>query len=328
MVLLTRLILLLACVVGPVWIAHAGEVFPEGAQLEKLWNEGSFTEGVAVDFNGAVFFSDITAGEAPGRVLRFDPQTKETTVYCANSGQSNGLMFDRTGRLLAACGANHGRRSLAEIRPNGSVDDLVTKFNGKNFNSPNDLVIHPQGWVYFSDPRYVGDEPIELDLMNVFRFDSATGKVTRATAEISKPNGLIISPDGKTLYAAETNNGSNFGKRAGEVRMALHALPIREDGTLGAPSLIAKFTERGGIDGMTVDSQGRIYGAYRDTERFGILVLSPEGKEIDFLPTPELPTNCCFGRDKELGTLYMTVGTGLYRISTSASGYHSIKTEK
>ncbi len=325
MVLLTRFVLLLACVGVTTGLTHAGEVFPETARLEQLWNEGSFTEGVAVDFSGMVFFSDITAGEAPGRVLQFDPQTQKTLVYCANSGQSNGLMFDRTGRLLAACGANHGRRSLAEVLPDGSVHDLVTKFDGKNLNSPNDLVIHPRGWVYFSDPRYVGEEPIELDLMNVFHFDPASGQVTRATAEISKPNGLIISPDGKTLYVAETNNGSNFGKHAGAVRMALHALPIHSDGTLGGPKLLAKFSARGGIDGMTVDSQGRIYGAFRDSERFGILVLSPEGQEIDFLPTPELPTNCCFGRGQELGTLYLTVGTGLYRISTSADGYHSVQ---
>lgn len=311
---------LLCCVTG-----QAGEVFPDGQSPEKLWNEGTFTEGVASSKDGTIYFSDISQGDKPGRVLKFDPATRQTSVYCPDSGQSNGLMFDSAGRLLAACGANHGRRGLAEILTDGTVKDLVSHIDGKHFNAPNDLVIHQSGKIYFSDPRYVGDEPIELDLMWVFMYDPVSNKTLRATSEVTKPNGVIVSPDGKTLYVAETNNGSPaFGKQAADPRMSLNAFAIKDDGTLGAKKVLAEFDPAGGIDGMTVDSRGRIYGAFRNPQRFGIIVFNPEGKEIDFLPTPELPTNCCFGRGDEAGILYMTVGTGLYRIATKATGHHSV----
>ena len=83
----------------------------------------------------------------------------------------------------------------------------MDRFEGKKFNAPNDLVVHPRGWVYFTDPRYVGKEPLELDHMSVFRYDPKTKTVHRATTDISKPNGTVVSPDGKTLYVAETDNG-------------------------------------------------------------------------------------------------------------------------
>ncbi|MCA9043188.1 MAG: SMP-30/gluconolactonase/LRE family protein [Planctomycetaceae bacterium] len=307
-------------------LAHAGDIFGENPELEQLWNEGTFTEGVAVAKDGRVYFSDISRGDEPGRVLRFDPATSKTDVYCADSGQSNGLMFDKSGRLLAACGANHGRRALCVIGEGGKVEELVTNVDGQHFNSPNDLVVHPRGFVFFSDPRYVGDEPIEFDLMWVFRFNPATGKAVRAAAEVTKPNGVIISPDGKTLYVAETNNGSpQFGERAKEPKMALHAYTIGEGGELENHRQLVEFDPAGGIDGMTMDTQGRIYAAFRNPERFGIKVINSEGKELDFLPTPDLPTNCCFGRNQDSGTLYLTIGTGLYRIKTDSTGFHTVK---
>ncbi|MCA9032999.1 MAG: SMP-30/gluconolactonase/LRE family protein, partial [Planctomycetaceae bacterium] len=243
-----------------------------------------------------------------------------------DSGQSNGLMFDKSGRLLAACGANHGRRALCVIGEGGKVEELVTNVDGQHFNSPNDLVVHPRGFVFFSDPRYVGEEPIEFDQMWVFRFDFSTGKAVRATAEVTKPNGVIVSPDGNTLYVAETNNGSpQFGERAKEPKMALHAFTIGKGGSLINHRKLVEFDPAGGIDGMTMDTQGRIYAAFRNPDRFGIKVINSEGKELDFLATPDLPTNCCFGRDQDSGTLYLTIGTGLYRIKTDSTGFHTVE---
>ncbi|HUG94269.1 MAG TPA: SMP-30/gluconolactonase/LRE family protein [Planctomycetaceae bacterium] len=301
------------------------DIVPAGAKLEQLWNDGEFTEGPAAGPDGAIYFSDITRDETPGRVLKFDPRTARTTVHCADSGKSNGLMFDRRGRLIAACGANHGRQALCEITPDGKVKALVGTFMGRKFNAPNDLTIHPDGSIYFSDPRYVGPEPMEIDHMSVYRYDPDGGRVTRVTTDIEKPNGLGLSPGGRTLYVAETNNGTTGiqpGQAAKPGRMTLNAFPLQPDGTLGRKRVLVDFGDQTGIDGMAVDTDGRIFAAVRSASRFGIVAFSPDGRELAYLATPELPTNCCFGRGEDAQTLYVTAGTGLYRIRLNATGFH------
>lgn len=301
-------------------------ILPAGARLELLWDKGEFTEGVAVANDGKVYFSDIAIeARNPGRIMRFDPATGQTTVHVADSGQSNGLFFDARGRLLAACGANIGLRGLCEVTADGKMKLIAGTFEGKRFNSPNDLVIHPSGKVYFSDPRYVGKEPLELDHMSVYRVDP-DGKVHRATTDIRKPNGVILSPDTRTLYVAETDNGATGleppGTPAIEPRMTLNAFPIRDDGSLGEKKVLIDFGKGTGTDGMTTDTAGRIYCAIRKDERHGIVVFSPEGKELAYVPTDPLPTNCTFGKGRDATTLYITAGTGLYRIKLKPTGYH------
>lgn len=301
-------------------------IIPKDAQLVELWNEGQFTEGVAVSPEGKIYFSDISRGESPGRILMFDPTTKETSVFCSDSKQSNGLMFDQDGNLLAACGANGGNIALCRIGLDGTVTKIVSQYQGKVLNSPNDLVIHPDGSVYFSDPRYVGPEPVELDHMSVFRYDPQSKKLTRVTSDITKPNGVILSPDAKTLYVAETNNGTkdiaNADASKLKKRMTLNAFPIKEDGTLGKRKILHDFGDQLGVDGMTVDTDGNIYAAVRSADRFGIVVFSPAGKELAYIPTPDLPTNCSFGIGDQKHTLYVTVGTGLYQIELKSTGFH------
>lgn len=310
-------------------------IVPEGAKLEQLWNEGEFTEGVAVAPDGVIYFSDIAFTPTdPGRIMKFDPKTGETSVHCADSKKSNGLMFDRQGLLIAACGANHGAMALCEITPEGKVKVLVDKYKGRRFNAPNDLCIHPDGSIYFSDPRYVGPEPMELDLMSVYRYDPANGSLTRLTThkEIQKPNGVHVSLDGKTLYVAETNNGStdvtkdNAETKVG--RMTLNAFPIKNDGTLGEKRILVDFGEEVGTDGMTLDRKGNIYAAVRAASRHGIIVYTPEGKELAYIPTEELPTNCCFGNGEDAKTLYVTAGTGLYRIKLNIPGFRPAVAER
>lgn len=301
-------------------------IVPAGTEFECLWNEGEFTEGVACAADGTIYFSDIPSGGNPGRVLKFVPASGETTVHCADSGKSNGLMFDRTGRLMASCGANVGKRALCEITGDGQVRVLVDRFEGKRFNSPNDLVIHPDGSIYFSDPRYVGSEPVELDHQSVFRFVPATQVLERVTTDISKPNGVILSPDGKQLFVAETDNGMLDASQPPPAvvrrRMTLNRLPVHPDGSLGPKEVIVNFGDELGIDGMTVDVQGNIYAALRSTGRHGIVIYSQSGEERGFLPTDELPTNCCFGRGAESTTLYATIGGGLFRVKLTIDGYH------
>ncbi|MEW4489085.1 SMP-30/gluconolactonase/LRE family protein [Thalassoglobus sp. JC818] len=305
-------------------------VFAPDTELELLWNDGEFTEGVAVGPDGRIYFSDIARTERPGKIMRFDPKTGKTDVFCSDSGQSNGLMFDRSGSLIACCGANGGKIALCRIQEGGKVEPLVSKFNGKRLNSPNDLVIHPDGSIFFSDPRYIGPEKIELDLMNVFRFDPKTKQLTRLKTGITKPNGVVLSPDGKTLYVAETDNGSTGQSDNQEPespkRMTLNAFDLLPDGSVKNRRVLRDFGDQTGIDGMTVDANGNVIAAVRSEDRFGIAVFSPTGEELEFLPTPELPTNCCFGINDDGKSLYLTVGTGLYRVSTGTTGFHPATT--
>jgi len=307
-------------------------ILPKDAKLVEIWNEGSFTEGVAVAPDGAIYFSDIPFNKEPGRVMKFDPKTGKVSVHCKDSGKSNGLIFDRKGRLIAACGAMWGRQAVVEITPNGKVKPLVTSFQGKRLNSPNDLVIHPKGWIYFSDPRYAGDERMEIPHMSVYRFEPNSGSLARVTTDIEKPNGVAVSPDGKTLYVAETNNGStDVRKKTPNIkrgRMTLNAFPIKKDGSLGKKRVLVDFGSEVGTDGMTVDVKGNIYAAVRSEKRHGIVVFSPTGKERAYIPTAALPTNCCFGTGQNAKTLFVTAGKGLYRIRLKIPGFHPAKAKR
>jgi len=304
-------------------------ILPSNSQLEILWEKGEFTEGVTVAANGEVYFSDIPSDEsASGRILKFDPKTLETQVYVSASEKSNGLMFDRDDRLIACCGANNGRMALCEIMPNKKIRTLTGAFNGKKYLSPNDLIILPNGMIYFSDPRYIGNEKKEQINMAVYLYNPFNGSVMMAIDSniIEKPNGLALSPDSKTLYVAETNNGSTGGpndiKDPKMGRMTLNAFPILSDGSLGKKKVLINFGNKTGIDGMTVDTMGNIYAAVRSKNRFGIVAYTPSGKELAYIPTKSLPTNCCFGNGKYSNMLYITAGGGLYQIKMNVSGYH------
>ena len=291
-------------------------VFAVNVEPELLWNGGEFTEGVAARSDGLVFFSDIPSDPVTsGRILVFHPATRKTHIFCANSSKSNGLAFDSGDRMLACCGANGGLRALCEVTEDGLVRGVSELFEKKPFNSPNDLAIHPDGSIYFSDPRYVGFEPLALPGMWVFRFDPETGTTTVATKFASKPNGIGISPDGKTVYVANTDNGSvglPEKPAASKKKMSLEAFDIADDATLTHRTTLVDFGDEEGIDGMTVDASGRIFAAVRSEKRFGIAVYSPTGSELAFLKTPTLPSNCCLGVGHDAETLYITAGGELY----------------
>ncbi len=281
-------------------------IVPPGAKLEKVWGEGSFTEGPAYGPDHCIYFSDIG-----NRIMRYDPANGKTTVYREPSGRANGLDFDPQGRLVAAEGANTGgHRRITRTGKDGTVRVLADRWQGKRFNSPNDLTIDRQGRVYFTDPRYVGDEPREIATESVYRIDP-DGTVTQIITDVQKPNGIILSPDMKTLYLADSNPRGN---------QHLLAFPLKPDGTVGAKRLLHDFGKQRGIDGMSVDVQGNIYGAAGDGRTGGIYVFSPTGKQLAFIPTPETPTNCVFG-GKDRKMLYVTAGKSLYRIPVSHKGF-------
>src|SRR6266705_2573964 len=151
--------------VGFLAAAEENPIVPEGAKLEKLWSEGEFTEGPAHGPDGCIYFSDIG-----NRIMKFDPATMKTTEFRNPSGRANGLDFDAEGRLVACEGGNTGgNRRITITEKDGKVRVLADKWMGKRFNSPNDLTIDTKGRVYFTDPRYVGDEKRELDNESVYR---------------------------------------------------------------------------------------------------------------------------------------------------------------
>jgi gluconolactonase len=286
--------------------AGAEPIVPPGAAVEKLWGEGEFTEGPAVGADGCVYFSDIGT-----RIMKFDPAGGKTTVHRSPSGRANGLDFDPRGRLVAAEGANTGgNRRLSITEADGTVRTLAAGFQGKKFNSPNDVVVDAKGRVYMSDPRYVGDEPRELDHESVYRIDP-DGSVTRLTTDVKKPNGVALSPDQRTLYVADSGKpGERF----------LLAFPLQADGTLGPRKVLFSFGTMRGIDGMCVDVKGNIYATAGSGETGGVYVFSPTGEKLGFVATPEPPTNCCFA-GKSRTTLYVTAGKSLYRVKLTVPGY-------
>jgi sugar lactone lactonase YvrE len=207
-----------------------------------VWNDGEFTEGPALAPDNSIVFTDI--GET---IFKFDPTTRKVSVLRRPSGKANGLMFDRKGRLVACEGAAGGNRRLSRTTLDGQVQSLADDWQGKKLNSPNDVAIHPSGDIYFTDPRYGGDEPRELDFEGVFVVSE--GKPARlATRDVQRPNGILISADGRTAFVADNNNQPNGNRQ-------LLAFQVAEDGTLDEKQVLFEFGgDRRGIDGMTLDT--------------------------------------------------------------------------
>ncbi len=305
----------------------AAQIFAPGAKLEKIFEGGHLTEGVAVAPDGTVFFSDITftteTGMQAGHIMRYDPRTSKTTVYRSPSGMSNGLKFDAQGRMLAAEGADYGGRRITRTDlATGKSVILAGLFEGKPFNSPNDIALDQRGRIYFSDPRYLGHEPIEQPVMAVYRLDP-DGKVHRIITDASKPNGVAVSPDQKTLYVVTNDDGllgfdqMPKGTPARKGRMELNAYDLHQNGSATFRALLVNYAPEDGPDGLVCDAAGNLFVAVRNEKRFGINVYSPTGKELAYLPTPERPTNVGFGRGTEASTLYITAGGSLYRVKVA-----------
>ncbi len=318
-------------------------IVPPGAKLELLFTRsakinGGLTEGPACAPDGSIYFSDIPLGKDKGMILRFDPKTKETTVFVADSRKSNGLKFDRDGRLLACEGSDEGGRAVARYDLKTKARTvLADRYMGKRFNAPNDLVLDRAGNIYFSDPRYLGDEPRELEHRAVYRIGT-DGKVVEITRDVEKPNGLALSPDGRTLYLADHNNGTDRidpDKPAPKHgAMKVYAFPLGADGLVaGKRRMLVDFGTDAGCDGMCVDVKGHVYLTARGLGRPGVLVIDPDGKEVAFIPTGPaqrgakepvgIPSNVTFGRGAESKTLYVTVDKSLYRVPLKIDGYRA-----
>ncbi|MEX1019146.1 MAG: SMP-30/gluconolactonase/LRE family protein [Litorilinea sp.] len=272
------------------------------------------TEGPAWDGRGLVFTNTPN-----NRIVRFDPADNSFQDFQTETNAANGLMFDKDGRLYACEG---GARRIVRYEADHTVTVICDHFEGKRFNSPNDLAVDTQGRIWFTDPRY-GDnrDDMELDHESVYRADpQADGSwtVTRMTFDTTAPNGLLVAPDIKTLYVAQSKYGDNQKRE-------LRAYPILDDGTLGEYAVLHNFYPHRGIDGMCFDVDGNIV-ATAGWELSGpggmIYVFAPNGRVLETHPVPlDRPTNCTFG-GPDLTTLYVTSIDGqLLRTPTERRGW-------
>ncbi len=283
----------------------------------------AFTEGPAWNSeNGNVYFTDIQNN----RIMRRDP-TGVLHVYRQPSGRANGLAFDKQGRLLACEGGREGGNfRVTRTEKDGSITVLTDRFEGKRYNSPNDLCIAADGGIYFTDPRYgdrTGVEQIDekgREIEGVYRI-APDGSVTRILShEVERPNGIALSPDGKTLYVAD-----NANDRPGQNRK-LWSFTVKADGSVDKESQKELFdwgNERG-PDGMCVAADGKIYvtaglnfastSEAATRHKAGVYVIEPEKGLVDFLPVPEdMITNCTIG-GKDGQTLFITSGHKLWSL--------------
>lgn len=320
------------------------QIVPADAKLELLHTRqaklnSGLTEGPTAAPDGKIYFTDMPFGKENGLILYFDPKMMKTTVFTDNSGKSNGLAFDGNGNLLSCDGADGGSRSVRRWNlMSGKSEVVADRYQGKRFNSPNDLCLDAKGRVYFTDPRYGGNEPRELPSEAVYRIER-DGRVVLVTSEVEKPNGVCLSPDQRTLYVGDHNNGGNrLSPDAPEpVRgaMKIYAFPLDEDGLVSGPrKTLVDFGKENGSDGMRVDAQGNLYIAARSLARPGILVIDPTGKELAFIatgPTNQtglfeqwrgIPSNVEFGIGNDRNSLYVTIDKSLYRIRLKARGFH------
>ena len=283
------------------------EVISTGHQ----WSEGP----VWIKDEKFLLWSDVPRN----RISKWDPKTGETTVFMDPSGYdgpktdwgepgSNGLLLDAQGRLTVC---DHGNRRVYRVEKDGTRKTIVDRFEGKRFNSPNDLIIHSNGDLYFTDPPYGLKNPAsrEIEWHGVYRV-KPDGKVTLLTKEMTRPNGIGLSPDEKTLYIAQSDKELPVFK----------SWPIKDDGTLGEGKVMldvspwVKKGDPGMPDGMAIDTQGNIWG----TGPGGVMIISPEGKLLGRLLMGKATANCAFGDDGS--TLFITSSGFICKVKTKVKG--------
>jgi len=287
---------------------------PKDAQIEKLAGAFTFTEGPLWRPSGVLWFSDVV-----GNVVRqWSPDGKVTEILKPGGYDGhdlpaggfvgpNGSTADKDGAVLLC---QHGNRRIVRIGKDMQVTTLVDKFEGKKFNSPNDLVFRSDGTLFFTDPPYGlpkddSDPAKELNFNGVFKL--ANGKLQAIIKDLMRPNGIALSPDEKTLYIANSD----------EKRKVWMRYDLAADGSVSNGKVFADVTaekDDGLPDGMKVDAQGNVYGSGPG----GVWVFSPDGKHLGTIKPPETPANCAWGDDGK--SLYMTARTGLYRIKLAAMG--------
>jgi gluconolactonase len=285
-----------------------------GWDWQLLTGPATITEGPAWDGEG-LFFTSIEENE----IRRYDPATCAVATIYHDTGGSNGLAFGPDGSLYACEGTG---RAIARYDPRGVKTILATTFAGKRLNSPNDLVVDATGAIWFTDPRYGHQAGRALDHDSVYRLTppadgSSPWSITRLTFDTTRPNGLLLSRDERTLYVAQSDYDLTSVRQ-------LRAYPVLDDGTLGDYVVLHDFGEARGIDGMCLDAEGNIVATCGwDLSGPGsrVAVFAPDGAILEehHLPAGR-PSNCAFG-GPHLSDLYVTTLDGrLYRVANTGRG--------
>jgi gluconolactonase len=291
---------LLIFVIMACQIIHAQEgnqfaLVKKGAQPVLISSDFKFTEGPAVDREGNIFFTD----QPNNRILKWTAGDG-ISVFMENAGRANGLYFDHQGNLLACADE---KNELWQIDMDKNVTVLVNDYEGKKLNGPNDLWVDPTGGIYFTDPFYKREywERTEKEIAseNVYYLAPDRKTLSVVMGGFVRPNGIIGTPDGRTLYVADIGAGKTF------------AFTIQSGGTLSDRRL---FTEMGS-DGMTLDKEGNIYLTGK-----GVTVFDPSGKKIGHIAIDEPWTaNVCFG-GKNGKTLFITASKSVYTLNMKVKG--------
>jgi gluconolactonase len=272
--------------------------------FEKLATGFLFTEGpLWHPAEKYLLFSDM-----PGDHMRRWSAKDGVTTFRKPCAQSNGLTWDREGRLVVC---EHATSKLTRTEPDGRSTVLASHHGGKELNSPNDVVVKSDGGIYFSDPTYGRAEyygnprPLQLDFRGVYRAESDGGKLTLLAADFGQPNGLCFSLDETRLFVNDTE------------RKHIRVFDVTPDGTLSGDRVWAETTGegQGAPDGMKIDAEGNVYCCGPG----GIHVFDPSGDCLGVIKMPEYTANFCFG-DDDLRSLYVTASSSLYRLRVTVPG--------
>jgi gluconolactonase len=273
------------------------QVIGDGAKLEKVASGFGFTEGPVWDAHGFLYVSD----EEKNKLSRVYPDGRVETML--EIGDPDGSTLDALGRLVTTASV---LRAIIQVEPNGQYKVLADKYDGKKFNSPNDIILGPDGAFYFTDPTLdlPKGEKQEIPFQGVYRLGE-DGSVRLLTMDLAQPNGLAFSPDGKRFYIDDTKRHEirvyDFGPNA---EMQNGRLFGKEEGRGGSP------------DGMRVDVAGNVFV----TGPLGIWVWDPDGNHIGTIVMPEQPANFNWG-DADYRTLYITAKTSVYRLKMETRGF-------
>lgn len=284
------------------------------ARVERLWTGARWSEGPAWFAAGRyLVWSDIPNN----RMLRFDETDGSVSTFRQPSNNSNGNTVDGQGRLISC---EHHARRVTRTEHDGTITVLADRFDGKRFNSPNDVVVKSDGSVWFTDPTYgilidyEGERAeSEIGACHVYRIDPS-GKITQVTDDYFKPNGLAFSPDESCLYIADT--GASHDPN-GPAHIRKHS--VNDDGTLNGGEVFADCTN-GLFDGFRIDRDGRVWTSAAD----GVHCLAPDGTLIGKIKIPEFVSNVCFGGPK-LNRLFICGTTSLYSAYLAVNGISPVK---
>lgn len=273
------------------------------AQAERLGSGCQFTEGPLWNAAaGYLLFSDIPANQ----IKRWRPES-EITNFRSPSGSSNGLTYDKQGRLIAC---EHGNRRVSRTEADGTIIAIAAHYDGKRLNSPNDVVVKSDGSIYFTDPPYgiMADngeiKGQELGFQGVYRLSADCRSLTLLADDFDRPNGLCFSSDESVLYVDDT------------ARMHIRAFDLQPNGTLGNGRVFAEESGENGVpDGMKVDVLGNLYA----TGPGGVWIFDPSGKHLGVIKIPEITANLAWGGG-DWKSLFITASTSIYRVECKVSG--------